>query len=154
MAPTRQPAGSAGALARLSTPGTLGRVLTGLDDIRMNKVYVGFRPGGPDSNEVNVSVVEDGDARALDVRLDLKSHSPSGFRWGSSGNGAAQLALAILADATGSDDYAARHHHWFKLEVVSVLPREAWKLTEGEVIAWTERHHPLPGGQGGAGSTQ
>ena len=154
MAPTRRPAGSAGALARLSTLGTLARVLTGLNDMRMNKVYVGFRPGGPDSNEVNVSVVEDGDARELDGRLDLKSHSPSGFRWGSSGTGAAQLALAILADATGSDDYAARHHHWFKLEVVSVLPREAWKLTGGEVMAWTERHHPLgPRGQGGAGST-
>ena len=112
--------------------------------MRMNKVYVGFRPGGPDSNEVNVSVVEDGDARELDGRLDLKSHSPSGFRWGSSGNGAAQLALAILADATGSDDYAARHHHWFKLEVVSVLPREAWKLTGGEVMAWN-RAAPSPG---------
>ena len=109
----------------------------------MNKIYVGFRPGGPESSEVRVSVVEGGEPRALPERLDLKSHSPSGFRWGSSGNGAAQLALAILADATGSDDYAARHHHWFKLEVVSSLPSEAWRLSEDEVWAWIGRHHPL-----------
>ena len=120
----------------------------------MNKVYVGFRPGVPDAHEVHVSVVEEGNPRSLPTRLELKSHSPDGFRWGSSGNGAAQLALAILADATGSDDYAVRHHHWFKLEVVSVLPRDAWKLTEQEVREWVGRHHPLDAAsQGGTGST-
>ena len=39
-----------------------------------------------------------GDQRPLDLRLDLRSHSPGGFAWGYGGSGPAQLALAILAD--------------------------------------------------------
>lgn len=34
----------------------------------------------------------------LPLRLDLYDHSPTGFEWGYSGSGPAQLALAILAD--------------------------------------------------------
>ena len=37
------------------------------------------------------------DGRPLDPRLDLCSHSPSGFEWGYGGSGPAQLALALLA---------------------------------------------------------
>ncbi len=37
----------------------------------------------------------------LNPRLDLYSHSPTGFGWGYMGSGASQLALAILADHYG-----------------------------------------------------
>jgi hypothetical protein len=34
---------------------------------------------------------------ALEPRLDLRDHSPTGFEWGFSGSGPAQLALALAA---------------------------------------------------------
>ena len=88
-------------------------------------------------------VLEGGVPRPLPARLDLRDHSVDGFDWGYGGSRPAQLALAILADATGNDDYAARHHHWFKLEVIAGLSREGWKLTGGQVMSWIEEHHPL-----------
>src|SRR5262245_1194599 len=41
----------------------------------------------------------DAATRDLPARLDLRSHSPTGFEWGYGGSGPAQLALALLADA-------------------------------------------------------
>ena len=41
--------------------------------------------------------------QALPTRLDRRNHSPTGFEWGYNGSGPAQLALALLADATGDD---------------------------------------------------
>ena len=108
-----------------------------------NKVYVGFRPANGDPRGVNVTVVENGEPRPLAPRLDLRAHSQNGFDWGYGGGKPAQLALAILADATGNDAYALRHHHWFKLEVIGGLSREGWKLTEGDVRGWIQEHHPL-----------
>ncbi len=108
-----------------------------------HKVYVGGRPGGPASNDARVLVLEDGAPRPLALRSDLRTYSPQGFEWAYGSNGPAQLALAILADVTGDDAYALRHHHWFKLEVISTLPPTGWKLTERQIMAWTEEHHPL-----------
>ena len=109
----------------------------------VEKVYVGSRAGGPDKRDAVVTVLEDGNPRALPLRLDLKSHSPGGFEWAYGNDGPAQLALAMLADFTESDRYALRHYHWFKLEVVSSLPSDGWKLTEREIRAWINEHHPL-----------
>ena len=88
-------------------------------------------------------MVEDGTPRDLPPRLDLRELSPTGLEWGYGNAGPAQLALAILADATGSDDYAVKHHTWFKLEIVSTLPWKGWKLTEERVSAWVRQHHPV-----------
>ena len=106
-----------------------------------SKVYVGLRTSG--SEGVTVSVLEGGDPRPLPPRFDLRSHSPTGFGWGHSGRGPAQLALAILADITGNDEYAVRHHHWLKLEVIAALPWEGWKLTKSQIEEWIQQHHPL-----------
>ena len=108
-----------------------------------SKVYVGVRSSGPGAEGVSVSVLEDGVPRSLPLRLDLRDDSPHGFEWGFGSGGPAQLALAILADITGNDAYAVRHHHWFKLEVVGALPWEGWKLTEDQVRGWIDEHHPL-----------
>jgi hypothetical protein len=43
------------------------------------------------------------DSNPLNLRLDLRNHSPSGFEWGYGGSGPAQLALALLADCLGDD---------------------------------------------------
>ena len=109
----------------------------------MEKVYLGARNRVHDHQGVSVSVVEDGNPRSLPLRLDLREHSPGGFEWGYGTHGPAQLALAILADVTMNDDYALRHHHWFKLEVISSLPWQEWKLTEDQVRRWIQEHHPL-----------
>ena len=109
---------------------------------RRRKIYIGLR--GPIAGEkAEVSVVDGDTLRPLSPRMDLKNYSEDGIDWGI-GNGApAQLALAVLADATGSDAYALRHHHWFNRDVVKSLPWKRWRLTEAEIMAWVRNHHPL-----------
>ena len=69
---------------------------------------------------------------ALPLRLDLVSHSATGFDWGHNGAGAAQLALAMLADHLGDDEQAIRHHQAFKRRVVAALGDD-WTLTSSQV---------------------
>ena len=70
---------------------------------------------------------------ALPLRLDLVSHSATGFDWGHNGADAAQLALAMLAaDHLGDDERAIRLHQAFKRRVVAAL-RDDWTLTSSQV---------------------
>ncbi|HEX7324321.1 MAG TPA: DUF6166 domain-containing protein [Rhodanobacteraceae bacterium] len=69
-----------------------------------------------------VTVEVDGCEHALDPRLDLRNHSPTGFAWGYNGSGPAQLALAITADALGSDAVALAVYQAYKARVVAGLP--------------------------------
>lgn len=62
-----------------------------------------------------------GAAYDLDPRHDLWNHSPDGFSWGYGGSGAAQLALAILADFTGDDHLAFELHQLFERKVIARL---------------------------------
>lgn len=80
---------------------------------------------------------------ALDARLDLVNHSPTGFAWGYGGSGPAQLALAILADyfehVVGLDRVAAgvaalRWHQDYKWHAIARLSRmEGFVLESGNV---------------------
>lgn len=89
---------------------------------------------GTRSAAIEVSV----DATPLRLRLDLFDHSPTGFTWGYGGSGAAQLALAILADCAG-DAVALRFHQGFKWQVIANLNLwEAWQLTETQVRNWLQ----------------
>ena len=106
------------------------------------KVYMGRRLGQSVTSNVVVEVLEDGVAYPLPSRLDLREHSVN-LEWGYGMGGPAQLALAILADATGSDSYAERHHHWFKQAVVMRLPWDGWELPERRVWDWVNEHHPI-----------
>ena len=74
----------------------------------------------------------------LSARLDLVNHSPTGFGWNYQGSGAAQLALAILADATGDDELAVRMHQPFKTEIISGMPRGEWELNTDFIREWIE----------------
>ena len=78
------------------------------------------------------------DGRPLDPRLDLGSHSPTGFEWGYGGSGPAQLALALLADHTGDDDEAVMLHQDFKRLVVARLAFRGWELTGPQMDSWLE----------------
>jgi hypothetical protein len=90
----------------------------------MNR-YEGYRTkGGP-------IVTMNGEP--LDFRLDLRSHSPTGFEWGYCGSGPAQLALAILAEDLGNNEQALEFYQRFKWKVIAELPRKRWILTSPEI---------------------
>lgn len=101
------------------------------------KTYIGIRDLDLDRCTVEV------DGRPLDPRLDLKSYSPDGFEWGYWGDGAAQLALALLADATGDDVLAVELHQRFKARAIGSLGGE-WRLTEAMIVDWAEKCRPAP----------
>ena len=94
------------------------------------KIYRGTRKG----SAVDVTV----DGRPLKPRLDLWNHSPSGYEWGYSGSGPAQLALAILADHLNDDDEAVALYQEFKRLVVAKLPYRLWELSGENIDAWLD----------------
>jgi hypothetical protein len=110
-----------------------------------DKLYTGNRGQDSDGQRVIVEVTDGENCWPLPSRLDLKEHSTK-LEWGYGMGGPAQLALAILADVTGDDDYAERHHQWFKLEIVSRFGWGGWGLRESQVWDWINEHHPLTSG--------
>jgi hypothetical protein len=99
------------------------------------KVYHGWvEPGEGGPGIVKVS--EDGNlskpSRALNPRFDLRNHSPDGFQWGYAGSGPAQLALALVADATGDDVLAQRTYQIFKSCIVAQW-HGSWTITEEQI---------------------
>lgn len=93
--------------------------------------------GSADFRSADYSIcVREGDT-ILDFnpRNDLRNHSPTGVSWGYAGSGPAQLALALLADATGDDEIALQLYQEFKHRVVAGWPSE-WKITQSEILAW------------------
>lgn len=119
-------------------------------------IYEGKRHPEDELGETSVTV----DGKPLPPRLDLRNHSPTGFEWGYSGSGPAQLALAILAhhfreqgryrvpegeeDVTAAaaaafhpkigDERALRIYQHFKARVVAGFGDE-WTLTTEQIDA-------------------
>ena len=92
------------------------------------KMYHGWRDANGTAH-VNAELLP------LDPRLDLANHSPTGFEWGYGGSGPAQLALALLADAVGSDRVALRLHQPFKWRFVAKLARHPeWWISSMRVM--------------------
>lgn len=71
--------------------------------------------------------------RRLAPRLDLYRHREA-FEWGYNGKGPAQLALALLADATGDDDLALRLHLAFRERVVQNINANPWIITQAGIL--------------------
>lgn len=69
--------------------------------------------------------------------LTLCDHSPDGFNWGFSGSGPAQLALALLLDATTDPELALANYQAFKFEKVAGWGKE-WSITRSEILLWVE----------------
>lgn len=67
--------------------------------------------------------------------LKLYNHSPDGFQWGYGGSGPAQLALALLLDATTDPRTALDFYQQFKWEFVSGWGAE-WSITREEILDW------------------
>jgi len=65
----------------------------------------------------------------------LADQATTGFDWGDRSEGAAQLALALLADYLEDDDRAIRLHELFAAAVIAHLPFKEWKLTGSQIDA-------------------
>ena len=73
----------------------------------------------------------------IPLRLDICNYSPDGFNWGYHGSGPSQLALAILAHATGDDEVAKRYHQRFKVSHVATQdPHEDFSLSITTIADW------------------
>ena len=67
----------------------------------------------------------------------LVNHSPDGFAWGYGGSGPAQLALALLLDATKEKDTALANYQNFKWKVVAGWKMdEPWEFTDDQIREW------------------
>jgi len=67
----------------------------------------------------------------------LWNHSPTGYEWGYAGSGPAQLALALLLDATGDKDLSVKLHQKFKFDVVAKWKQGSnWSITRTDILAW------------------
>ncbi|MGD8718380.1 MAG: DUF6166 domain-containing protein [Candidatus Zixiibacteriota bacterium] len=70
----------------------------------------------------------------------VERHSPDGFCWGYGGSGPADLALSILAYATGLGEKMKDQpgfYQDFKRDVVAALPGgSAWALPSALITAW------------------
>ena len=75
----------------------------------------------------------------MPLRLDIFSHSPSGFEWGYLGSGLAQLALAILCDYLGEPQLAERFYEEFKEDIVARWKGDEWTLTAQEIEEWFKK---------------
>jgi hypothetical protein len=113
----------------------------------MSKLYAGY-PYQTDQGGFTVLVIDPFGFMAKPVRpvarlLDpapsqaLVNHSPDGFAWGYGGSGPAQLALALLLDATGNPDVALAYYQKFKGEVVAGWPVDRpWTYDQDQLLAW------------------
>lgn len=96
------------------------------------KVYEGTIEKNGDRH-VDV-VTTNGFRSRLHLRLDLAKKSPTGFNWGYMGSGPAQLALAILANCYGDDEFALTWFQGFKTRAIANLKKdEEWSLSEQQV---------------------
>lgn len=117
---------------------------------QQEKIYRGIRHR---SGHCEVCVVEPSlatplrrpatSSRPLPLHLELRNHSPTGFAWGYGGSGPAQLALAILMDATGEQALALRFYQEFKFYFVAGWG-DSWCITQAEVFSFlASREHPV-----------
>jgi hypothetical protein len=92
-------------------------------------IYKGFR-----MRDGTCRVTRNG--KKLDLHLELRNHSPTGFEWGYGGSGPSQTALAVLADFLDDGERALRLYQKFKWQVVSQFPHRGWTLSDKSLRAW------------------
>jgi hypothetical protein len=103
--------------------------------MRPTKVYSGVRDPNELSTAGDCIVYVDGVKLRPDASQRVRNHSPTGFNWGYSGSGPAQLALAILLDHFGGDkERAQRHYQTFKFKIVAGWPQDnGWVITSNDI---------------------
>ena len=73
----------------------------------------------------------------------LWDHSAD-FEWGYWGSGPAQLALALLFDATGDRRLSLRYHQAFKEAFIATWPA-SWEIRADQIRRWVELKKNLGG---------
>jgi Family of unknown function (DUF6166) len=88
------------------------------------KVYVAVR----DPQTANTFLVS-----PLDPGYRYVNHSPTGFEWGYTGSGPAQLAFAILLCHFNAPGPALLFYQDFKDQVIAMINGDRWELSTAEV---------------------
>lgn len=103
--------------------------------------YTGRRLRNPVTDEADtasgVEVKRDKDILSPKPSQKIRNHSPDGFNWGYGGSGPAQLALALLLDATGDKKTAEKHYQRFKADYISGLQDE-WTIRRSTILEWLQ----------------
>lgn len=81
-------------------------------------------------------VYRDGEILYPEPSRKIRDHSTE-FNWGYRGSGPAQLALALLLDATKNKDLSEQLHQPFKDQFVAVWD-DNWAITGAEIYTWVE----------------
>lgn len=85
---------------------------------------------------------EDGSQTPLPLYTEMVNHSPEGFNWGYDGSGPAQLAYALLCDATKDKAFAEKYHQQFKdFFIANLDPHASWRMTLAEIEAFVLHTH-------------
>ena len=90
-----------------------------------NRIYIGSRRYGRPAVTVN--------GMLLGPRFDLCIYREDSFDWGYAGSGAAQLALAIIAEHLRDDKMAMVLHQRYKWSVIVRLPHSSWMMTDWNI---------------------
>ncbi|MBA7579559.1 hypothetical protein ES708_21430 [subsurface metagenome] len=103
-------------------------------------MYSGKRVSECGGQPVFKQILPDGELVELSPTLSqtLCNHSPDGFQWGYGGSGPAQLALALLFDATSDPKTALTYHQDFKWAFVAGWKAE-WSILQSEILLWIEQ---------------
>lgn len=89
-----------------------------------------------------------GPAEGLDRRYDLWRFA-AGFNWGESSLATNQLALSILAHASGDEQFSLEWCQAFAEDVLARLDPSRFGLTACSVHTWIEHHRGPVFGRGG-----
>lgn len=103
-------------------------------------IYQGLRNGNGAGSQL---VMRNDDIFSPEPSQKLRNHSPDGFNWGYCGSGPAQLALALLLDATQGEGVSARFYQEFKFEFVANWDDD-WSITKSEILEWVREHVQKP----------
>jgi len=116
-----------------------GRNAGGRNPVRLKSaIYRGERHVGPHGEVFGVKVrVGLYELLPMPSRHTVRDFSQN-FEWGYGGAGAAQLAAALIFDATGEPRRALAAVHWFKWAVVSQWP-DVWQLPVVRLLEWLEQ---------------
>jgi len=113
------------------------------EDVRPapNKSYLGYR--AEEESGVTILIERPGEAliaTALEIEPSRKLYNHSSeFSWSYSGSGPAQLALALLLDATGDEQLALSLHQQFKDKVVAGWG-DTWSISDEKILAWVKEN--------------
>lgn len=102
----------------------------------MVKVYVGRMWGVSAKRLVVVRrLAQDQSILSEKDLYHFERHSPEGFSWGTTGHGAADLALSILFNHMRAEPHR-EIYHLFKKTFISNFDLNEWSMTSDEIDTW------------------